>query len=163
MNLSSLTLACALCTAAPALSAVSPDDQSFVQTAQQDVLGNYALAALARSKAQNPRAKALAAEIASNAAAANDFIRTYAKEHDVALENKPSARAGNQYGNISSDDAKSFDGDFAKAIYIDANMAVDDFKDEAAHGSDPALRDFAKKQLQALEQIAGTAQKLGPQ
>jgi hypothetical protein len=68
-----------------------------------------------------------------------------------------------QYGNMSSDSGKTFDTEFAKAIYVDSSMAIDDFKDYAAHGSDPVLREFAKKQVTVLTQFAGTAQKLAPQ
>jgi predicted outer membrane protein len=155
-------LAFALATGAPTWAAVSSDDASFVQSAQQDVLGNYALASLARNKAQDPSAKALADRVAANAAQASIFIKSYAKTHAVALESQPSIHASNQYSNISSEKGPVFDKGFAQAIYVDANMALDTYKDEAASGSDPALRDFAKKQLAAMQQFSKTAQKLAP-
>lgn len=157
------TLAFVLAASIPAWSAVSSDDASFVQSAQQHVLGQYALAALARGRAQDPGAKALAEQVAANAAQASLFIKSYAKTHAVTLSNQPSLHASNQYSNISSEKGTSFDHGFAKAIYVDANMSIDDFKDEASHGSDPALRDFAKKQLAALQQFSKTAQKIAPQ
>lgn len=157
------TLAFALATSVPAWSAVSSDDASFVQSAQHDALGQYALASLARGKAANPTAKALADQIAANAKAANDFITTYAKTHAVPIDNQPSTRADNQYSNMSSDKGPQFDKEFANAIYIDANISLDTYQDEAAHGSDPALRAFAKKQLAALQQFSKTAQTLSPQ
>jgi predicted outer membrane protein len=150
-------------TATPALAALSSDDASFVQSAQQYALGDYALATLARSKAEEPTAKSLGAEIASNAAQANDFIRAFAKSHDVSLDNKPSVRADTQYGNISSDSGRAFDKDYANAVYTDTSIALSTYRDEAAHGSDPALRTFAKRQLSAMEQFSKTAQKLAPQ
>jgi putative membrane protein len=157
------TLAFILSAGMPARAALSSDDASFVQAAQHDALGNYALASLARGKAQNPQAKQLATQILTDATQANDFIRTYAKSHAVTLDNQPSVRADNQYSNISSDKGSSFDKDFANAVYIDSNIALDTYKDEAAHGSDPALRAFAKKQLAALQTFSKTAQKLAPQ
>lgn len=157
------TLAFALATSMPAWSAVNSDDASFVQTAQHDALGQYALASLARGKAQSPAAKTLAVQIATNATQANDFIREYAKTHAVTLDNQPSTRADNQYSNISSDKGPQFDKEFGNAIYIDSNISLDAYQDEAAHGSDPALRAFAKKQLAAYAQFSKTAQKLSPQ
>jgi predicted outer membrane protein len=157
------TLAFVLAATMPAWATVNSDDASFVQSAQHDALGEYALATLAHGKAQNPQAKQLAVQILSDATRANDFIRTYAKSHDVTLDNQPSVRAGNQYGNISSDKGSAFDKEFANAIYIDSNIALDTYKDEAAHGSDPALRAFAKQQLAALETFSKTAQKIAPQ
>jgi len=157
------TLAFALATSIPAWAGTSSDDASFVQSAQQHVLGQYALAALARGRAQDPTAKALAAQVAANAAAASIFIKSYAKAHDVTLSNQPSLHASNQYSKKKKKKGSAFDHKFAQAIYVDANMTIDDFKDEAAHGSDPALRAFAKKQLAALQQFSKTAQKLAPQ
>jgi putative membrane protein len=156
-------LAFALATSVPAWSAVSSDDASFVQSAQHDALGQYALASLARSRAQNPTAKNLADEVATNAEDANDFIKSYAKTHSVTLDNQPSTRADNQYSNMQSDKGQQFDKEFANAIYIDSNISLDTYQDEAAHGSDPALRAFAKKELATLQQLSKTAQKLSPQ
>jgi hypothetical protein len=79
------------------------------------------------------------------------------------LDNQPSVRADNQYGNISSDKGSALDREFANAVYIDAAIALGTYKDEAAHGSDPALRAFAKKQLTAFEQFVKTARKIAPQ
>lgn len=158
-----LAFSVALAASVPAWSAVNSDDASFVQTAQHDALGQYALASLARGRASNPSAKALADQVVTNATAANDFIKSYAKTHDVSLDNQPSTRADNQYSNISSDKGSQFDKEFANAIYIDANISLDSYQDEAAHGSDPALRAFAKKQLAAYQQFSKTAQKLAPQ
>lgn len=155
-------LAFALATSIPAWAAVSSDDASFVQSAQQDALGNYALASLARGKAQDPSAKALADQVASNATQASIFIKSYAKTHGVALENQPSIHASNQYSNISSEKGSAFDKGFAQAIYVVTNMSIDTYKDEAANGSDPALREFAKKQVAAMQQYSKTAQKLAP-
>jgi putative membrane protein len=157
------TLAFALATSMPAWPAMSSDDASFVQSAQHDALGQYALAVLARSKAENPTAKTLAVRVATNATAANDFIKTYAKTHAVPLDNQPSTRADSQYSNMQSDKGPQFDKEFASAIYIDSNISLDTYKDEAAHGSDPALRAFAKKQVAEFEQFSKTAQKLSPQ
>jgi putative membrane protein len=156
-------LAFALAATVPAAAALNSDDASFVQTAQHDALGEYALAALAPSHAQSAQAKTLADRIKANATQANDFIKSFAKSHDVPLDDQPSVRADNQYGNISSEKGGSFDRDFGNAIYIDANIALDTYKDEAAHGGDPALRSFASRQLAALEQFSKTAQKIAPQ
>jgi len=157
------TLAFALATSVPAWSAVSADDASFVQTAQHDALGQYAIATLARGKAQSSAAKTLAHQIVANATEANNFIKQYAKTHAVPLDNQPSTRADNQYSNMSSEKGAAFDKQFGNAIYIDSNISLDTYQDEAAHGSDPALRAFAKKQLAAFAQFSKTAQKLSPQ
>ena len=163
MRLAIVTILAWALAAAPVRAAVSSTDASFVQDAQTNALGNYALASVARGKTLSPQAKSLAQQVAADAARTTDFIRTYAKSHGVSLDNKPSIQADSQYGNISSDKGSSVDRDFAQAIYIDSNIALDTYRDEAAHGSDPALRNFAKQQVSALERFAKTARKISPQ
>ena len=140
--------------------AVSSNDSSFIQSAQGDALGAFALASLAQNKAQDPKLKALAEQIATNADKANMFIKTYAKTHDVTVDNKPSLRATSQYGDISSLSGKSFDQSFATDMKIDANIALSDYQDEAQNGTDPALKAFAKQQLSLLQQVSSQTEKL---
>lgn len=153
-------LAFALTVSGPAAAALSSNDQSFVQDAQHDTLGVYAIASLAKNKAQDSTAKDLAAKALANASVATNFIRKYAATHGVQTDNKPSLQADNQYGDLSSSKGKNFDQTFASAMKVDANFAIDTYQDEAQHGSDPALRNFAKQQLSAMQQLAAEAAKI---
>lgn len=152
-------LACVALSPAAAPAASASADTTFVQTAQGEALGQFALASAGRSKAQAPALRALADQIATNADKANKFLSTYAKTHSVSVDNKPSLRATSQYGDIATLKGKDFDGAFAKAIKIDANIALSDYQDEAKSGSDPQLRDFAKQQAAALQQEISAASK----
>ena len=154
-----LTLAAGMTAAAPAANATSTDS-SFVQTAQQDLLGQYALAAVAKNKAQNPDLKSIASQIASNMGEANNFIKTYASSHGVSVANKPAIRADAQYGAISSLTGKDFDKQYAQDLNVDAQLQVSDFEDEAANGTDPILKAFAKKEAALLKQASAVAQKV---
>lgn len=140
--------------------AASSDDQSFVTTAQSDLLGQYALAALARNKASNASAKALASEIATNADTANNWLKKYASSHNISLTNKPPTRADVQYGSLQSSSGPSFDQQFAQDINIDAQMQISDFQDAASSVSDPTLKSFAKQQAAQLAKFTAAAQKL---
>ncbi len=140
--------------------AASSDDQSFVTTAQSDLLGQYALAALARNKASDANAKALANEIATNADAANTWLKKYAASHNISLTNKPPVRADMQYGTLQSSSGSSFDKQFVQYINVDTQMQVSDFQDAASGASDPALKSFAKQQVATLEKFTAAASKL---
>jgi putative membrane protein len=160
LRLGTLVLvACTALGAASVSAATSTDDTSFLQTAKSEALGQFALASAAQSKAQDPAVKALAAQVATNADKANKFVTAYAKAHSVTVEDKPSLRATSQYGDIADLKGKDFDQAFAKAIKIDANIALSDYQDEAEHGGDPALKNFAKQQASMLAQVAATADK----
>jgi predicted outer membrane protein len=154
-------LACSALTPIVASAATGSADSSFVQTAQSEALGQFALASAAKGKTQDPALKALASQIADNADKANKFIAAYAKTHNVSVDNKPSLRATSQYGDITGLKGKDFDQTFAKDIKIDANIALSDYQDEAKNGSDPALRDFAKQQAAVLQQVVTAAEKAG--
>ncbi|HEV7178553.1 MAG TPA: DUF4142 domain-containing protein [Candidatus Baltobacteraceae bacterium] len=159
-SLLTLALAAALTGGAQAASA-SSTDATFVQTAQQDLLGQYALAALAQKKAQDTGLKSTATEIATATGKANDFIKSYASTHNVTISNKPTIRTDAQYGEIVSLSGKAFDQKYAQVLNTDVQLELSDFQDEAQNGTDPALKAFAKQQAALLQQAASAAQKAG--
>lgn len=136
------------------------DDSSFVSTAQSDILGQYALAALARSKASNPTAKSLANDIATNADSANTWLKKYAASHNVTLKNQPGVRSSSQYGELQGSSGSSFDKTFAEDINVDTQMELGDFQDAASSASDPQLKAFAKKEVAELQRFSSEAQKI---
>lgn len=144
-----------------AAQAASLDDSGFIAKAQSDVLGQYALAALARGKASDASAKALANEVASNADKANAWLKHYAQSHNVSLTNKPTVRTDAQYGSLQGLKGSGFDSQFAQYINIDAQMELGDFQDAAASASDPAVKTFAKQQAAQLQKFSAAASKLG--
>lgn len=143
-----------------AVQAASSNDSSFVDTAQSDLLGQYAIAALARGKASNASAKALASDIAANADQANTWLKKYAASHNITLTNKPPIRADMQYGTLQSSSGSSFDQQFAQDINVDTQMQISDFQDAASSSSDPELKTFAKQQLAQLQKFTAAASKL---
>jgi len=138
----------------------SSPDADFVKVAQEHALGQYALGSLAAGKAQDPQVKSLAEKLTANAGNANTFIKKYAATHNVAVSNRPHVRAASQYGDIQSLKGKAFDQKFVTDIGMDAQLAADDYKDEVDHGSDPQLKAFAKQQLDLLQKVTATADKL---
>jgi hypothetical protein len=148
-------LACASAGTARADSA----DADFVQKAQSDLLGQYALAELAKAHTSDPSILALANEVAQNASASNRFLMSYAKSHDIALQNKPTTRADAQYGDMSSLSGTDFNHRFAQDLYADTQLQDSDFSDASA--SDPVLKSFAKREDAQIQKIGAQAQKLG--
>lgn len=72
----------------------------------------------------------------------------------MPIEKKSDLRTAAQYSNVQGLSGKDFDRQFGKALYIDANLNLDNFSQQAQHGNDPALRTFAKKQLAELKRLA---------
>lgn len=159
MSFTTLALAAALTGLAQAASA-SSTDASFVQSAQPELLGQYALAAVAKNKAQDPQLKSVATQIVTNTGKASEFLKSYATAHGVSLENKPTVRADAQYGDIQSLSGKAFDQKYANDLNVDSQMALSYFQDEAKNGTDPALKAFAKQEATLLEQASTVASKI---
>lgn len=72
----------------------------------------------------------------------------------MSIEKKPDLRTAAQYSNVQGLSGKNFDQQFGKALYIDANLNLDNFSQQAQQGKDPVLRAFAKKQLGELKRLA---------
>ncbi len=155
-----MTLAFAAVLTGGVQAASSSNDASFVQSAQSELLGQYALATMAKSKAQDPQLKSIASTLATNAGTATQFLKTYAAQHSVSVDNKPTIRADAQYGDIQALKGKAFDQKYAMDLNTDAQMALSYFQDEAQSGSDPALKAFAKKEAAMLQQASTVAQKV---
>lgn len=152
-------LALALAASSASARADSPTDSAFVQKAQADLLGQYALAVLAKKRAAMPAVRDLAAEVAANASSASRFLDKYAKAHGITLSNKPGFRADAQYGEMTLLKGTAFDERFAQDLYTDTQLQGDDF-DPSGTG-DPALKRFAQHETVALSKISEKAKKLG--
>jgi predicted outer membrane protein len=152
-------LALALAASTATARADTSTDSAFVQKAQADLLGQYALAALAKKRASNPSVRSLAQQVASNAAASSRFLDTYAKKHGITLSNKPGFRADAQYGEMSALKGGAFDKRFAHDVYTDTQLQSGDF-DPSGVG-DPALKRFAQHETATLTALSSKAQKLG--
>jgi len=160
MMLALVAIALALTNAGTAR-ADSSDDAAFVQKAQADLLGQYAIAAIAKKHTSDSATLALANEIIQNASASNRFLTAYAKAHSIALQNKPDFRADAQYGDMTSLSGSDFNHKFAEDIYADTQLQDGDFSDAETSASDPALKSFAKREDSQLQKFGDQAQKLG--
>lgn len=133
----------------------SSAESSFATQVQQDLLGQYALAVLARNHASSPTAKSLAKNVASNAMAANAWLKSYAASHHLSLTDKPSTFADVQYGELQGAKGASFDKLFGQDLIVDSEVRLGTLRSEAAKPT--ALGRFAKKQLAAMEKFSKEA------
>ncbi len=132
---------------------------AFVQKAQADLIGQYALATLAKTHATNPAVRSLAEEVATNASASSRFLDRYAKSHDITLSSKPGFRADAQYGEMSSLKGRAFDRRCTQDVYAAAERQDGDFS--PSRTGDPALKRFAQREATLLSKIGSKAHKLG--
>lgn len=146
--LGAVALGAALLVQRPA-SAASAQDGDFIQSAMRREIGAYALATLAQRKATGP-VRAFAAKLGDDAGAAVNALRSLAKEAGVSAPEVPALNESAQYDALGATSGGAFDRSLAHDVMIDANIALDTFSDEAAHGNDPRLRKFAAAQIPTL-------------
>jgi predicted outer membrane protein len=154
-----LGMALALAASTATAMADSSSDAPFVKKVQADILGQYALATLAKSRAGDAEVRSLAAQVAANTAASNDFLIQYAKKHGIALTSKPGFRADAQYGEMQSLHGHAFDKRFAEDVYADTQLEGSDFDPSSV--SDGSLKAFAQKESAAFSTFGKRAHKLG--
>lgn len=140
------------------IAAVAPN-AAFVQKADSDLVGQYALAALAEKRATDPRVKALAQAVASDSDSASRFLDRYASVHGITLKAKPTFRTDLQYGNMSSLHGRTFDREFVQDLTTDEAFQSGDFQSPGV--ADPALDHFARKEYTQMQAFKNRAKQLG--
>lgn len=156
---SALALALAIAPLSGQAAALSQNDSTYLQTAIQTQLGRYAIASLGQSKASAAPLKSVATRMFAQAAGDNKLLAGIAKQNGVAPPTKPTMIATYHYSTISGLSGKAFNSQFAQAVLIDDKQALDESKQEAANGSNPQLKVYAKKRVDALQSEIKTVQK----
>jgi putative membrane protein len=142
-------------------SAAAASDTDFVQEAMQNEVGQYDIGLLGQRKGSSPAVKGLGAHLAGEGSAAVEQLRKIASERHIAFAEDAELRAKAQYQDLESRAGRDFDQTLAHDATIDADIAMDTFADEAEHGSDPALRQFAAAELAKLRTDLKMSQDLG--
>lgn len=164
MSFRKLFLCCAVafCAAAPIRAAAAqPADADFLQSAIQTEVGQYDLGLIGARKASAPAAKDLGNRLSGEASAAVAELKNIARAQSLPYKEDAELRAKAQYQDLEGRSGSDFDRTLAHDAMIDANIALDDFIDEAQHGTDPALRRFAAAQLPKLRADAKMGRDLG--
>jgi len=134
-----------------AQAALSNDDTTYLTSAIQSQLGRYALASLAQKNSDSSRVKSLAKTIATQATAGNRQLTSLAKANGVAVPTSPSVRFNYHYSELTGLHGKAFDREFVQDLSTDDQLAQGNDQTEMHNGSDPRLKDFAKKRYSSLQ------------
>lgn len=164
--MSSGRIAAASCTLVLAAFAALPcaaqsTDLDFLQSAIRAEVGQYDLGLLGERKAATPATKAFGGRLTGEASAAVARLRGIARAQRLNVQEDAALRAKAQYEDLEARAGSDFDQTLAHDAMIDADIALDDFADEAAHGTDPELRRFARAELPKLRADAKMSQDLG--
>jgi len=144
-----------------ALPAAAATDAEFLQSALRTEVGQYDLGLIGQRKAARAATKGFAMQLAGNASSAVDRLKKIARARHVDVQEDAELRAKAQYVDLEGRSGADFDQTLAHDAMIDTNIAIDNFTDEAQHGSDPDLRRFAQAELAKLRATLKMSQDLG--
>jgi putative membrane protein len=149
------------CLVTPGRAAAASNDADFLQRALQNEVGQYDIGLIGERKASASAVKAFATRLADEGSSAVTQLKKIARVQRLSYDEDAELRAKAQYTDLEARKGSDFDQTLAHDAMIDANIEIDTFSDEAQHGSDPALRQFAAIELAKLRGDLKMSQDLG--
>jgi putative membrane protein len=151
---SSLAVAAAIAGAAPAsaaTTALSAQDQTFVQKAAQGGMAEVADATVVSRKTSDPAVKAFAQRMIDDHGKANAKLETIARTLGVTLPSSIGPDNSAMKGKLQNESGKTLDSTYLTGQRTAHEQTIALFKQEAQSGSNPQLVAFAKATLPTIE------------
>ena len=136
--------------AAPA-AGIRAEDRQFVTIAAKQSLGQAEMGRMAAQQAQSAEVKKLGDRIAA------DHTRAYQQLLAIAARKGINLATSRDAPKMSKKDAVKFDQAWLAMMINDHQKLVASFQRQAQQGSDPELRDFARRTLPSLQQHLAAA------
>jgi putative membrane protein len=126
-------------------------DNQFVATAAAGSLAEVKFGKLALEKASDPTVKAFARRMADDHAKTGEQLKEVARSLNITLPSELNSADRAQYDQLSKLSGPEFDYAYMQMMLEDHEKDVAEFKQEAASGKNPAIKNFAAQTLPTLE------------
>jgi putative membrane protein len=128
---------------------VDDKTSSFMNDAAKGGMTEVEVSKLAKDRAMNPRVKNFAEMMVRDHSAANDELKTIARQKNVML---PTDLGNKQddVNDLSKKKGADFDKAYMKMMVKDHKDVVDEFEKCAQNGTDPDVKTFASQKLPTL-------------
>jgi hypothetical protein len=137
--------------ALPAAAATLNDtDSAYLKTAIQIQSGRYAMAQY-EAQHGSGKAKAFAQRVASQSASDSRMLESLAKRYGVTPDKGLLIEDRYHYGQLVGLSGSSLDKTFARELRISDQINQDTEKHQMQHGSDAALKAYAKRRYAAIQ------------
>ena len=133
------------------------DDKKFVKDATMATLTEVEIGKLAAQKATSDSVKQLGQSTADNQAKLGTELRQIADNAKVDVPNAVDPKHQSRIDKLSKLSGTEFDRAVLKDLTKDHEQDVREFQLEARNGNDPAVKEFANKNLPTLQQNLETA------
>lgn len=169
-NLAYLPLAIGLLASAPAVHADELTEQQsaaaklieadFAADSAMTSVAEIEMARLAKEKSTDKAVQAFADQMIADHTKATEQLKTVASSLGWSLPTDMGPEHRQTYGNLEKLSGERFDAAYRLAMVSGHVKAVASFQQQAKFGETPALRDYAKQQLPALEHHLQSAKTL---
>ncbi len=162
----SITLSVLAAAAAAASLAATPTskpsnpDQAFMVTAAQDGLKEVSLGRLAASQADAAPVRDFGRMMVADHATANDQLLTIAMQENVSPPQGLSTEGQATYDKLSATHGPGFDRAYVQAMLDDHQQDIAEYQKEVDHGTDTAVKDWARNTLPILRRHLEAVQAL---
>ena len=133
-------------------------DGTFAKEATEGGLAEVQLGKLATQKASNDEVKRFGQMMVDDHTKANEQLNQIAQSKHLTVPQKIGAKEQASFDKLSGLTGDAFDRAYMKLMVQDHKKDVQEFKKQAASGSDPELKQFASSTLPTLEKHLQDAQ-----
>jgi putative membrane protein len=155
-------LALAACSAAIALAPwaaaqqsanrITAEDHNFAVHAAQGGLAEVKLGLLAQQRAESPAVKDFASRMVTDHTKLNADLKTIAEKDGIPLPTGLTARDQATYDRLSKLSGADFDRAYMRSMVTDHKADIVEFKRQADHGFNPAMKQFASNAMPTLQE-----------
>jgi putative membrane protein len=139
-------------------SRMTSSDSTFATKAAQGGLAEVQLGNLAEQNASSQDVKDFGQRMVKDHTNANDELKQIAQQQNLTLPTGMNAKDQAVYNRLSKLHGAAFDQAYMRDMVNDHKMDIREFQQEANHGTDPQLKQFASKTLPTLQQHLQMAQ-----
>lgn len=136
------------------------DDRQFARDAAIAGLSNLELGKLAAEKASSEDVRQFGKQLLDDQTKTNDRLKQVAKEQSISIPDAPDSKHQSQIDKVAKLSGPEFDKAFLKQQIKEQEAEVRDFSEEAQHGTDLNVKNFASGALPNLQQQLDTAKNL---
>ena len=130
---------------------VSAADKEFAVKAAQGGMAEVELGALAQKHGSSEQVKAFGKQLVDNHTMLDNELRAIAAKHGIELPADPGTSERQAIVRLSKLSGARFDREFIQDFAEGHHDDIVAFRKEAAHGTNPALKEFASESLATLQ------------
>jgi putative membrane protein len=133
-------------------------DSNFATKAAEGGLAEVQLGNLAKDHASSPDVKAFGERMVTDHTRLNDELKSVAAKDNITLPTAMNSKDQATYDRLSKLNGEAFDRAYMRDMVADHKTDIAEFRHEADHGTNPALKEWAGKSMSVLQEHLSLAE-----